>query len=250
MRPPRSLDFVAVHNFRSSPSLGRAKYDHGPARPRSIAGGAGALLNRANFQNALLEGRSHLLMHGKRVVALDEIRFVPVSDQKRFQFFMRDARQDRGIRDLVAVEMQHGQHSSIANGIQEFIRVPGCCKRTGLGFAVSYRDSNDEIRIVECRSVRMRDGIAQFAAFVNRAGCFRRTVRADPAGKRKLLKELEQASFIATLIGINLGVVAFKVAVGQSCRRAVARARDVHHIQVVFLNQTVQVNPDQRLSWI
>ena len=197
------------------------------------------LLDRANFQDTLLQGRSHLLMHRRRVITLDEIRFVAVSDQQRLQFLVRNARKDRGIRDLVAVEVQHRQDSPIANGIQELIRMPGGGKRTGFGLAVSHRDGNDEVRIVESGSVRMRDGIAQLAAFVNRTGCFRRAVRADPAGKRKLLEELEQASFVTTLVGIDLGIVAFKVAVGQRGRRAVTRARDVHDIQVIFLDEAV-----------
>src|SRR5580704_15863852 len=128
--------------------------------------------------------------------------------------------------------------------------MPGGGKRTGFGLAVSYSDGNDEVGIVESGAVRMRDGIAQLAALVNRTGCFRRAVRADPTGKRKLLKELEQASFVTTLVGIDLGIVAFKVAVGQRGRRAVTRARDVHDVQVIFLDETVQVNPNQRLPRI
>ena len=92
-------------------------------------------------------------MHRRRVIALDEIRFVAVSDQQRLQFFVRNAREDRGIRDLVGVEVQHRRDSSIANGIQELIRMPGGSKRTGFGLAVSYRDGNDKVRIVE--SVRL-----------------------------------------------------------------------------------------------
>src|SRR5271168_3111510 len=97
--------------------------------------------------------------------------------------------------------------------------MPGGGKRTGFGLAVSYGDGNDEVGI-------------------------------NPAGKRKLPEELEQTSFVASLVGIDLGIVAFKVTVGQRGRRAVTRARDVHHIQVIFLDQTVQVNPNQRLSRI
>src|SRR5580704_8746653 len=128
--------------------------------------------------------------------------------------------------------------------------MPGGGKRTGFSLAVSYSDGNDYVRIVESGSVPMREGIAQLAAFVNRTGCFRRAVRANPAGKRKLLEELEQASFVTTLVGIDLGIVALKVAVGERGRRAVTRARDVHHVQVVFLDKAVQVNPNQRLSRI
>src|SRR5580692_6512780 len=128
--------------------------------------------------------------------------------------------------------------------------MPGGGERTGFGLSVSYGDGHDEVGIVESGPVRMRDGIAQLATFVDRTGCFRRAVRTDPARKRKLPEELEQASLVTTLVGINLGIVAFKVAVGQGRRRAMTRARDVHDIQVVFLDETIQVNPDQRLSRI
>src|SRR5580693_6530463 len=116
-------------------------------------------------------------------------------------------------------------------------------KRPRFGFAVSYSDGNDEIRIVESSSVRMREGIAQLAAFVNRTGSLRRAMRTDPSGKRKLLEELEQASFITTLVRIDLGIVAFQVTVGQCGRRTVTRPRNIHDIQVIFLDETVQMHP-------
>jgi hypothetical protein len=64
-------------------------------------------------------------------------------------------------------------------------------------------------------------------------------VRANTSGKRKLLEELKQASFVTTLVGIDLGIVAFEVAVGQRGRRAVTRARNVHDVQVIFFDETV-----------
>ena len=84
-------------------------------------------------------------MHRRRLIALDEIGFVAVSDQQRLQFFARNAREDIGIRDLVAIGMQERQHSPIANGIQEPIRMPGGGKRSGFGLAVPYSDGNDEV---------------------------------------------------------------------------------------------------------
>ena len=99
-------------------------------------------------------------MHRRRVFAFDEIRFVAVSDQQRLQFLVRNARENRGICDLVAVEVQHGQHSTVANRVQEFVRMPGGRKWTGLRLAVADCDSDDEIRVIERGSVGMRDGIA------------------------------------------------------------------------------------------
>ena len=75
------------------------------------------LLERANFQDALLQRESHFLMHGRRVIAFDEIRPVPVSDQQRFQFFVGNASKNGWIRDLLAVKVKHGKDSPIANGI-------------------------------------------------------------------------------------------------------------------------------------
>src|SRR5208282_662126 len=136
-------------------------------------------------------------MHRERIVALDEMRFVAVTDQQRLQFFVWNARQNRGIRDLVAVEVQHRQNSPIADRVQEFVRMPGGCEWTGLRLAVAYCDGDDEIGVIECGSVGMRDGVAQLAAFVDRARRLRRAVRANSSRERKLTEELEKPRFIA-----------------------------------------------------
>jgi hypothetical protein len=74
-------------------------------------------------------GPIHLLMHRRRLIALDEMRFVAVSDQQRVEFVVRNAREDRGIRDLVALEVQHRQDGPIPNGIEEFILRQSSCQR-------------------------------------------------------------------------------------------------------------------------
>src|ERR1700685_871830 len=114
---------------------------------------------------------------------------------------MRNTRQNRRIRDLIAVQVQHGKHSSIANRIQKFIRMPRGSQRTALGLTVTHGHSNNEIRIIERGTVGMRDGITQLAAFVNRSGSCRSAVRTDSAGERKLLEEFEQPGLIPTLVG-------------------------------------------------
>ncbi len=250
VRPPGAFHLVAIYLFRSCPSFRRAKDDHGPARTRGIAGCAGVLLEGTNLEDTLLQGGSHFLMHRRRVVAFDEVRFVAVPDQQRFQFFVRNARENRGIRDLVAVEVQHRKDSSIANRIQEFVRMPGGRKRTGLRLAVTNRDRDDEIGIVECCPVSMGDGVAKLPAFVNGTWRFRCAVRADASGKRELAEELEQTSLVKTLVRINLGVVTLEIAVGECGRSAMARTGDVHHIQVILLDETVEMDPNQRLPGI
>ncbi len=87
--------------------------------------------------------------------------------------------------------------------------MPGGCKWSSLRLTVANCDGDDEIRIVERRTVSMGDGIAQFTAFVDGTGSLRCAVRADSSGEGELLEELEQSRFVAAFVGINLGVIAF-----------------------------------------
>ena len=163
---------------------------------------------------------------------------------------MRDAREDGGIGDLVAVEMKDGQHGAVADGIEKFVGMPGGGERTGLGFAIAHHDGDDEVGIVEGRAEGVREAVAELAAFVDGAGSFRRAVAADAAGKRELAEELEHAGFVLALVGIDLRVVAFEIAVGEGGRRAVAGAGDVDHVEIVFLDEAVEVDPDEGLAGI
>jgi hypothetical protein len=65
-----------------------------------------------------------------------------------------------------------------------------------------------------------------------------------------LLEELEQTGFIAALVGINLRVMTFEIAVGESGRGTVAGAGNVNYIQIILSDQPVQVNPNQGLTGI
>ena len=78
--------------------------------------------------------------------------------------------------------------------------MPGGRQRAGLRFAVADHRGDDQIRIVERRAAGMREHVAQFAAFVNRAGSLRRAVAADAAGKRELLEELAQCLRSSSLL--------------------------------------------------
>src|ERR1700686_1798334 len=100
--------------------------------------------------------------------------------------------------------------------------MPGGCQWTGLSLAVSHRDGDDEVRIVESCSVGVRDRVPKLATFMNRPWRFRGAVRADPSRKGKLLKEFEHTRFVTALIRIDFGIMPFQIAVGESGGRAVA----------------------------
>src|ERR1700692_3977833 len=93
--------------------------------------------------------------------------------------------------------------------------MPGGCERTGLRLAIADGDGDNESGIIERRSISMRDGVAKLAAFVNRTRRFWGAVRSDSSGKRELPEKLEQARFVATLVGIDLGVVAFEIEIAR-----------------------------------
>ena len=71
------------------------------------------------------------------VVAFDEVGRVAVAAEERFELFVRDAGEDGGVRDFVAVEVEDGEDGAVADGIEEFVGVPGGGERAGLGLAVA-----------------------------------------------------------------------------------------------------------------
>ena len=124
--------------------------------------------------------------------------------------------------------------------------MPRSRQRPGFRLAVAHHRGDDQIGIVESGATSMRQHVAQFAAFVDRAGRFRRAVTPDTAGKRELLEELAQSALVLALFRINLGVSPLEIAGRQNARRAMSRARHEDHVQVEFLDQPVQMNVDER----
>ena len=121
MRAPRALETMAVDFFGSRPALGRAQHDHRPARPRRDPRASCLGLQFANLAYAVLERRGHLPMHRSRVGTFNEIRRPAEAYEQRFEFFGRNARQNRRVRDFVAVEMENRQDGAVVDRIEELI---------------------------------------------------------------------------------------------------------------------------------
>jgi hypothetical protein len=94
-------------------------------------------------------------MHPLGLVALDEIRRPATAEQKLLQLLGLDARQDGGVGDLIAIEVQYRQHHPIGGWIEELIGVPGRGERPGFRLAIADHAGDDEIGIVEHRTERM-----------------------------------------------------------------------------------------------
>src|SRR6476619_1939153 len=98
-------------------------------------------------------------------------------------------RQQGGIVNLVAVEIQDGQYCAVANGIEKLVDVPGSSQWTSFSFAITDHCRDDQVGIIERSAARVRQNITQLASFVDRAWRFGSAVTADATGKRKLLEK-------------------------------------------------------------
>ena len=88
----------------------------------------------------------------RRVIALDEIRRVAVAAKKRFQLVAGNAGQHRGAGDLVAVQMQDGQHRAVVHRVEKLVRVPACGKRAGFRFTIADDARYEQVGVVESRA--------------------------------------------------------------------------------------------------
>src|SRR5580658_7992238 len=102
-------------------------------------------------------------MHALRIGSFDKVRCPAVTAQQALQLIVADARQQRGIVDLVAIEMKDGQHRAIARWIQELVYVPRSGQWPSLGLAIADNYGDDQVGIVESRSASVRERVAEFA---------------------------------------------------------------------------------------
>jgi len=102
-----------------------------------------------------IERGGETLMHDRRIVALDEMRIVPVSAHELGQLLAADASQHRRIGDLETVEMKDRKNRAIARRVQKFVGVPTGGQRTSFRLAVADDAGDDQIRIVEGGAIGM-----------------------------------------------------------------------------------------------
>src|SRR5262245_34726867 len=108
--------------------------------------------------------------------------------------------------------------------------MPARRQRSSFRFAVADDAGNDQIGVVEGRSVGVRDGIAELAALVYRPGLLRRYVARDAAGERKLGEQAFQPQLVARDVRINLTVGSLEIGVRNQAGPAMPRAGDVDHV--------------------
>ena len=190
----------------------------------------------------------HALVHRHRVVAFDEQRRPSATAEELVQLLVLDAREQRRVADLEAVEVQDGQHGAIGDWVQQLVRVPCGRERSGLGLAIADHAGDDQVGVVEGGAEGMAERVAEFAAFVDRARRGRCNVARDATGKRELLEELLHAGEVLRHIGIDPAPGAFEVHVAHECRTTMPGAGDIQHVQIKFVDDPVQVHVDEVLA--
>ena len=177
--------------------------------------------------------------------ARDENRTVAVALEQRNELVLGDPRQQRRVRDLVAVQVQNRKHRTVGLRIQEPVAVPAGRERARLGLPVADHARNEQVRVVEGSAVRVGERIAELATFVDRAGSLRRSMARNPSRERELPEELAEPVFVIRDVGIQLRIRSFEIGVRDNGRPAVPGPGDVDRAQIAPPNRTVQVYVDQ-----
>ena len=207
MGAPEPFNPLAVEGVRPGPALGGAQDDHRPDRPAGLVGSAfllGALADLLEPADDLIHGGRHRLVHRLRFAAFHKQRLPAVAPQQAAELCFGDAGQQGWVGDLVAVEVQHGQHHPIAERVQELVDVPAGGQGAGLRLPIADTGNGDQIRVVEDRTAGMGEDVAQFAAFMDGPRRLGGAVAADVAGEGELLEEALEPFAVLGFVRIDL----------------------------------------------
>ena len=185
VRAPGILHGMAVEPPRPGPAFRRAQHDHGPANPRRSAAARARGPGSPGFPPRT--GPARVPSSGAWRADRRQPRNRGDSHApRRRPAVPREGCAPAGrVGDLVAVQVQDGQHGAVARRVQEPGRLPGGGQRAGFGLAVPDHRGDDQVGIVEGRPKRVRQAVAQLTALVDRAGQLWRAVRTDAVRRRK-----------------------------------------------------------------
>ena len=211
-----------MQSSRPCPALGGAQHDHRPGGPHRFTAGASLGADFENAPDRPIHGGGHGAVHSLRFAAFHEDRLPAVAAHQVRQLVPRNPRQQGGVGDLVAIQVQHRQHRPIADRVEELVDVPGGGQGPGFGLSITHAGQGDQVGVVEHRAAGVGEHVAQFAPLVDRAGGFRGAVAADVSGKGELLEEAAHPNRVLALVGINLAVAAVEVGGAQHPRGTMA----------------------------
>jgi len=248
VRTPAALGLLAVDLLGAGPALGRAEDDHRVERARRIAGGR-TLLDRTYLVEDRLEKRGKATMDGEVVLVIETgdevVRVVAHATEELVALAVGDARKNRGVGDLVAIEVQDGQDDAIGERIHELVGLPGRGERARLGLTISHHGNGEQRRVVENRTVGMGENVAELPTLMDRAGGLGRVVAGNAARIGELAEELLEAFLVVGDLRLDLTIGAVKQRLRGTGRSTMARAHEEHGVLIVVVDETVDVTKEE-----
>ena len=249
VRTPAALGLLTVDVLGAGPALGRTEHDHRVHGARLVTR-LGTGLDIANLGKDLFQqvGKATVDRGVRFVVKAGhkEVRLIAHAAEELGEFLVRDAREDGGVRDLVAVEMENRQHDAVGLGVHELVGLPGRGKRARLGLAVAHHGHGQQAGVIENRAIGVRKRVAQLAALVNGARGLGRKVARNATGVRELAEEPLQTGLVIGDVGTDLAVGAVEQRLRGTRRTAVTRPHKEHGVLPVIGDQAVNV-PEQKV---
>ena len=242
VRPRGALDLDAVELLDARPALERTQDDHRPDRPRGAPAAAGRLLQLADLAVGLAERGAEA---GVKLVPLDDQRMPAESLEQLGQLVIAHRVVDRGVGDLVAVDVEDRQHRTARHRIEELVRVPGASGRPGLRLAVADDAGDDQVRVVQRGAKRRCQRIPELAALVDRSGHHRREVAGKAAWPGEAANQSSEPFAIAAQLGLDVRQTAVDPQIRQVRRRPVAGPGDQQDAGGGVENQPIESGVDE-----
>jgi hypothetical protein len=206
--------------------------------------GSGVVLNFTNDAQGPFHGNSEIRIQVFQI--LDYPRRIPVSRKQGHDLLIVHRPGNCPLGDLEPIGVQDRDNRSGFLRVNVLRGVPRCSCRSRLSFAVSNDTRHDKIRIIHHGSPRNRQRISEFPALVDAAGTLRIDVTGKSAWDRESRNQFRQTAGVDSVVGIKSTEGALEPEGRENAGGAVARSADVHHVQVVFLNESVAVCVDER----
>jgi hypothetical protein len=110
------------------------------------------------------------MMHAREIRTFNLDHLIAVTLEQRSDFGGGLSRQNCRSANLRAVEMQDRQHRSVPYRIEEGDSLPGAFQRPGFCFPVAHDGDRQQVRVVQDRSKRVDQHIAQLTSLVDGSG--------------------------------------------------------------------------------
>src|SRR4029077_10386094 len=106
------------------PALRRSQHDHRPSGALDDAPRPSVRPDVLDFRHDRVDHAGQLTVNHLWLASFHEVRLIAHAFEELLQLVLRDSRQKTGVGNLVAIQMENGEHTTITGRIQKLIAVP------------------------------------------------------------------------------------------------------------------------------